>query len=192
MSKFSKIISENFAECLEVKKKLFGIMGEVEQAANLIKTAIVKKKKIIVFGNGGSAADAQHFVAELVCKYGKKRKALRAMALTTNTSSLTAISNDFSYEDCFSRQVEALADRGDVAVAISTSGNSQNVLKAVSLAKKMGVKVVALSGSSGGRLKNSADISVIVPSRKTPRIQEAHILILHAICEAIESDLQFG
>ncbi|MFH1352265.1 MAG: SIS domain-containing protein [bacterium] len=189
MSKLSKIISENFTECLEVKKKLFRVTGEVEHAVNLIKTALGKKKKIIVFGNGGSAADAQHFVAEFVCKYEKKRHALRAVALTTNTSSLTAISNDFSYEDCFSRQVEALADRGDVAVAISTSGNSPNVLKAVSLAKKMGVKVIALSGGRGGKLKNLAGVNIIVPSRRTSRIQEAHILILHAICKAVESDL---
>jgi len=189
VSKLSKIISESFAESIEVKKKLFGVTDKVARSAKLVKAALGKKKKIIVFGNGGSAADAQHFVAELVCKYEKKRRPLRALALTTNTSSLTAVSNDFSYEDCFSRQVEALADRGDLALAISTSGNSQNVLKAAALAKKMGLKVIALSGCGGGKLKKLADVNMIVPSRKTSRIQEAHILILHTICEAIESDL---
>lgn len=189
MSKLSKIISENFVESIEVKKKLFKISGEVEDAVKLIKSALKKKKKIIVFGNGGSAADAQHFVAELIGRYERKRPALRAIALTTNTSSITAVSNDFGYGVCFSRQLEALADRGDIALSISTSGNSPNVLNAASTAKKMGVDVIAMTGASGGKLKNLAGVNIIVPSRRTSRIQEAHSLILHAICAAIESDL---
>jgi len=189
VSELSKIISENFAESIEVKKKLFRISGAVKDAVKMIKSALGKKKKIIVFGNGGSAADAQHFVAELIGRYERKRCALRAIALTTNTSSITALSNDFGYGVCFSRQLEALADRGDAALAISTSGNSPNVLKAAATAKKMGVGVIAMTGAPGGKLKNLADVNIIVPSRRTARIQEAHSLVLHTICAAIESDL---
>ncbi|MCD6412770.1 MAG: SIS domain-containing protein [Elusimicrobia bacterium] len=189
MEKTRKIISENFRQSFEIKDKLYSILGEVASAARLLKECVGKNKKIIVFGNGGSAADAQHFVAELACKFEKVRKPLRAVALTTNTSMLTATSNDFGFEFVFSRQIEALACEGDVAVAISTSGNSENVLKAVAAAKKLGVRTVALTGGGGGKLKKICDIVIDVPSSRTSRIQEAHILILHSICEVIESDL---
>jgi D-sedoheptulose 7-phosphate isomerase len=143
--------------------------------------------KLIAFGNGGSASDAQHMVAELVGRYAVKRQALAAIALTTNSSSLTAIANDFGFEEIFARQLEALGKPQDVVLAISTSGNSSNVLRGLGAAKTLGLKKIGLTGNNGGKLRDLADICVIVPSSSTPRIQEAHTLIIHILCGIVES-----
>lgn len=148
--------------------------------------------KILFFGNGGSAADAQHLAAELVVRYRTNGKALAAIALTTDTSILTACSNDFSYDDIFARQVEALARPADVAIGISTSGNSPNVIKALEVARDLGCVAAALAGRDGGKLKGLANPLVVVPSNVTARIQEMHILIGHALCDVLEQRLRSG
>jgi D-sedoheptulose 7-phosphate isomerase len=158
----------------------------VEKAAVAVAKAVKGGGKLIVFGNGGSAADSQHIVAELVGRFKKERRAIPAVALTTNTSTLTAIANDYGYDVSFSRQIEALAAKGDVVLAISTSGNAKNVLAAVRKAREMGLVTIGLTGGEGGELAKTADISVIVPSRVTARIQESHIMIGHIICEFAE------
>ena len=148
--------------------------------------------KILFFGNGGSAADAQHLAAELVVRYRLNGRALAAIALTTDTSTLTACANDYSYDDIFSRQVEALARPGDVAIGISTSGNSPNVLKALGAARRMGAVAAGLSGCGGGKMVGLADPLVVVPSMVTARIQEMHILVGHALCDVLEQRLRSG
>jgi len=142
--------------------------------------------KILVAGNGGSAADAQHFVAELVGRFMKDRRGLPAVALTTNTSTLTALANDYGYEQVFAHQVESLGKEGDLLYLISTSGNSPNLLEAAQVARKMGIKTVALLGKGGGKLKHVVDIALIVPSNCTPHIQECHVVIYHSIAGAVE------
>lgn len=148
-------------------------------------------KKILIAGNGGSAADAQHFAAELVGRYGFDRPSLPAVALTTDTSALTAIGNDYGYDYIFSRQLEGLGCEGDLFIGISTSGNSQNVIKAFESAKERGITTVALVGRDGGKMAGMADYAAVVPSMSTPRIQEAHLLIEHMICDIIEKEI-FG
>jgi D-sedoheptulose 7-phosphate isomerase len=148
--------------------------------------------KILVFGNGGSASQAQHFASELVNRFLRERPALAALALTTDTSALTSIANDADYEQVFSRQVEALGSPGDVALGLSTSGNSPNVLKALGKAKEMGLVTVALTGRAGGLLVDLADYLLDVPSDATPRIQEIHLLLLHLMAEDLETNAIFG
>jgi D-sedoheptulose 7-phosphate isomerase len=155
----------------------------------MISTALQKGRKVVFFGNGGSAADAQHISAELVGKFKKMRPALRASALTTNTSILTAIGNDFSFDEIFARQVQATLEPGDVAVGISTSGRSANVIKGVQEAQRIGAKTIALTGSGGGQLVSLCDHKVMVPSNDTQRIQESHIMIGHIVCELVEASL---
>jgi D-sedoheptulose 7-phosphate isomerase len=145
--------------------------------------------KVIIFGNGGSAADSQHMAAELVGRFKKDRRPIGAISLTTNTSTITALANDYSYDICFSRQLEALGSRRDVAVGISTSGNSRNVNDAVTKAKSMGIKTVGISGRDGGKLAKLCDIAIVVDSTDTARIQESHLMICHIICELIEREL---
>jgi D-sedoheptulose 7-phosphate isomerase len=145
--------------------------------------------KLLVMGNGGSAADSQHFVAEIVSRFRMERKALPAVALSTDTSILTAIGNDYGFESVFSRQVEALAVAGDMVVGISTSGNSPNVEKALALARTRGCRTVGLLGRDGGSIRNVCSLSLIVPSQDTPRIQEAHITIIHIVCDLVEKAL---
>jgi D-sedoheptulose 7-phosphate isomerase len=140
-------------------------------------------------GNGGSAADAQHMAAELVGRYKRERKAIRSKALTANTSNLTAIGNDYGYDMVFSRQLEAFAKPEDLLIAISTSGNSKNIIKAVELARKVGMKVVSLTGATGGKLAELSDVLLNVPSTDTPRIQETHLLIEHIFCDCIEQSV---
>ncbi|MBU1165992.1 D-sedoheptulose 7-phosphate isomerase, partial [Candidatus Micrarchaeota archaeon] len=146
---------------------------------------------LLICGNGGSAADAQHFAAELVGRYKKERKALPAIALTTDTSVITAISNDYGFEHVFSRQVEALSAGGDVLFLISTSGNSPNLLEAAKKAKTLGIKIIGLLGKGGGKLKSMCDHAIVIPSDNTPRIQEMHVLVIHMICESVENNI-FG
>ncbi|MFZ5374739.1 MAG: D-sedoheptulose 7-phosphate isomerase [Campylobacterota bacterium] len=148
-------------------------------------------KKILIAGNGGSAADAQHFAAELVGRYGFDRPSLPSIALTTDSSNLTAIGNDYGYEYVFSRQLEGLAQEGDLFIGISTSGNSQNVINAFESAKVRGVTTVALVGRDGGKMAAMADYAIVIPSNATPRIQESHLLIEHMICDIIEKEM-FG
>jgi phosphoheptose isomerase len=145
--------------------------------------------KLIVMGNGGSAADSQHFAAEIVGRFKMERKALPAVALSTDTSILTAIGNDYGFDSVFSRQVEALASAGDMVVGISTSGNSPNVLKALQLAREHGCRTVGLLGKDGGSIKDVCDLSLIVPTSDTPRVQEVHITIIHIICDLVEKEL---
>jgi D-sedoheptulose 7-phosphate isomerase len=144
-------------------------------------------KKILIFGNGGSAADAQHIAAELTGRYKSDRRGLPAIALTTDTSALTAIANDFGYKNVFARQVEALANEGDLLIGISTSGNSKNILKALKLGKELGCRTMGLSGNGGGAMSEVCDLNIVVPSTDTPRIQEMHIMIGHIICQAVDS-----
>ena len=145
--------------------------------------------KALFFGNGGSAGDAQHLAAEFVGRYLRQRRPLPALALNANSSAVTAIGNDYGYEEVFARQMEALATPGDVAVAISTSGNSPNVIHAVLCARRLGLYTIGLTGASGGRLRELVDSLIAVPSDETPRIQECHILAGHALCDAVEEDL---
>jgi D-sedoheptulose 7-phosphate isomerase len=151
--------------------------------------SLKKNGKVILFGNGGSASDAQHIAAELVGRFKKDRTALAALSLTTNTSVLTSLANDYGYEVVFSKQVEALGQKNDVIIGISTSGKAKNVANGIKQAKKMGLKTVALTGGDGGELTKLADVSLIVPSSITARIQEAHITIGHIICELVEETL---
>ncbi len=148
-------------------------------------------KKTLLAGNGGSAADAQHIAAELVGRYGFDRPSIPSIALTTDTSNLTAIGNDYGYDKVFSRQMEGMGNEGDLFIGISTSGNSENIINAINAAKAKGVTTVALVGRDGGEMARLADFAIIVPSNATPRIQESHILIGHMICDIIEKEL-FG
>jgi len=159
----------------------------IESAAKKIIAVLKRGGKVIVFGNGGSAADSQHMAAELVGRFKKERRAIPAIALTTNTSSITALSNDYGYDISFKRQLEALGKKGDIAIGISTSGTAKNVNEAVKQAKNTGIETIALSGKGGGKLKGLAYLAIIVKSNDTPRIQEAHILIIHILCELIET-----
>lgn len=162
-------------------------LGDIEQAGLLILRTLQAGNKVLLCGNGGSAADAQHIAAELVGRYERHRRAFPAIALTTDTSALTAISNDYGYEGVFARQVEALAVPGDVLIAISTSGESANVIKAAEQARRLGCKTIALAGRSGEPLAAACDLAVVVPSDRTSRVQEAHITIGHLWCEMIDA-----
>ena len=158
----------------------------IEIAAKICIDSLKKGNKILIFGNGGSAADAQHIAAEIVGRYKVERKGLPAVALTTDTSVLTSIGNDFGFEHLFDRQVQALANKNDVLIGISTGGTSKNVISALKLGKSNGCKVIGFSGKSGGDFNNICDINLVVASEDTPRIQEIHILIGHIICHLID------
>ncbi len=178
----------------ETKIKILEDAAFLDQIAAVIKACVAvykNEKKILIAGNGGSAADAQHFAAELVGRYGFDRPSLPSLALTTDTSNLTAIGNDYGYDYVFSRQVEGMGQKGDLFIGISTSGNSQNILNAFTSAKAKGITTVALTGRDGGKMAKAADYTLIVPSDATPRIQESHLLIEHMICDAIEKEM-FG
>jgi len=187
-----KIIMDEFRESIDVKEKsLKELVDKIEETSKKIIDCYRKGGKLIVFGNGGSAADAQHIVAELVNKLNFDRPMLNALALTVNTSVLTAIGNDSSYDNVFSRQIESLAKPGDVIMGISTSGNSVNVVKAMEKAKTIGALTIGMTGQDGGKLKSFSDILLNVPSKKTQRIQEVHITIGHIICGLVEEKI-FG
>ncbi|WP_119680527.1 D-sedoheptulose 7-phosphate isomerase [Indioceanicola profundi] len=163
--------------------------GLVADLAARMSAAIRAGDKIMFCGNGGSAADAQHLAAELLGRYLVNRRALPAIALTTDSSALTAIANDFGFDEVFSRQVQGLGRPGDVLVTISTSGNSPNILQAVQAAREIGIVTIGLTGSSGGRMADLCDVCLRVPSAHTPRIQEMHIAVGHMLCELVEADL---
>jgi len=185
--KYFELLNDHSALFLELNK----IAPDVINAGKLIIKAIKAGNKILICGNGGSAADAQHFAAELVGRFERERKALPAIALTTDTSILTAVGNDYGYESIFYRQIEAIGKPGDVMIGISTSGNSRNVILAMEAAKDRGVKSIGLLGCDGGTLASNVDMAVIVPHSVTARIQEAHIFIIHFWCALIEKEL-FG
>lgn len=177
-------------EAIEAKRRFFNeSTADVARAAQLISERMRAGGKLLIFGNGGSAADAQHIAAELAFRMGRERAALPALALTTDTSLLTAISNDRSFDHVFARQLQAVGRKGDVALAISTSGNSANVIEAVKEARTMGIATVALLGAEGGETAKLVDLALIVPHNDTPRIQEVHIAIGHIICQLIEDDI---
>ena len=184
MTQFSEAIDEHIAVLTAARDSLAAPM---QRAIELFRACYSAGGKLLVCGNGGSAADAQHFAAELVGRYESDRPALAAIALTTDSSALTAIANDYGFERVFARQVEALARAGDVLVALSTSGNSANVLRAAQQAKLSGVQVVALTGEDGGRLALLADVLLAVPSRRVARIQEVHELCLHTLALGLET-----
>ena len=171
---------ETIQECIDT------LQSYIYTACMISVETLSNGKKILLCGNGGSAADAQHIAAELTGRYKIERKALPAIALTTDTSALTAIGNDYGYDVVFSRQVEALANRDDLIIGISTSGNSQNVINAFKVAREKGCKCIGLSGKGGGEMGKYTDLNIVIPSSNTPRIQEMHILIGHIIAQAID------
>jgi phosphoheptose isomerase len=182
-----EIIRQAIQESIATKQAVLeSIVPQIESAGKIIIEALRNGNKLLICGNGGSAADAQHFSAELTCKYEKDRKPLPAIALSTDTSHLTATGNDYSFDDVFSRKVEALGSKGDVLIAISTSGNSPNVLKAIDSALAKGLQVVGLTGKNGGRMKEKKIHGIIIPSSITASIQESHIMIIHAWCRLID------
>jgi len=182
-----KAVENIFKESIQVKEATLECNTEkIIAAVKILTLAMKRKHKAIFFGNGGSAADSQHIAAEFIGRFQKERRALPAIALTTDTSILTALSNDYGYDVVFARQIEGLGQKGDVAFGISTSGNSRNVIEGIKKAKRQGLATISLTGCGGGKLAKLTDISLIVPSKKTARIQESHICIAHAICELVE------
>ncbi|PSM51715.1 sedoheptulose 7-phosphate isomerase [Campylobacter blaseri] len=164
------------------------LQDDILKACEMVVRCIKNGNKVLLCGNGGSAADAQHIATELTGRYKTERVGLPAIAITTDTSALTAIGNDYGYEFVFSRQVEALAKKGDLLLAISTSGKSPNVIKAINQAKNMGCDVIGFSGKDGGEMNEICDLNIVIPSNDTPRIQEMHILIGHIICQAVDNN----
>lgn len=187
-SQIKKLISES----IQVKQQVLEdpqMLSKIEQVINLMVEAFSKEHKVLFCGNGGSAADAQHLAAEFTGRFYINRAPLYAEALHVNTSYLTAVANDYSYEDIYSRLIEAMGKQGDILVAMSTSGNSPNIIKAVKKAKELKMIVVGMTGKSGGIMINDCDIIFKIPSEITPRIQESHMLIGHIICEQVEKIL---
>ena len=184
-----KEIQQIFLESSSIIESSQFLSEDIENTVNIISSSFRKGKKLVIFGNGGSAADAQHIAAELIGRFQMKRDSLPAIALTTDSSILTSIGNDFSFNDIFSRQVEGLVNSGDVVLGISTSGNSINIINGLKSAKSKNAKTISILGNKGGKIKNFSDVSIIVNSSSTPRIQEVHRIIYHIICEHIEKKL---
>ncbi|MEK6727914.1 MAG: D-sedoheptulose 7-phosphate isomerase [Candidatus Omnitrophota bacterium] len=183
-------IKEILLESIQVKEELLrSKVGVIIEIAGLLIESLKKGGKAILFGNGGSAADAQHIAAELIGRFKKDRTALAAIALTTNTSVITALANDYGYEVIFSKQIEALGQKNDIVIGLSTSGKAKNVVLALKQAKKSGLRTIAFTGGDGGEIAKIADISIIIPSCITARVQEAHITVGHIICELAEQEL---
>lgn len=182
----AKLIRTRIQEAIDVKQQLLAMTPALDSVAQVLTEAYRRGHKAIFFGNGGSAADAQHLAAEFLGRFYHDRAPLPALALNVNTSVLTAIGNDYSYTEVFSRQIQALGAPGDVAVGISTSGNSPNVVAALEVARRSGLQTVALTGAGGGKMRDVAEFCIAVPSKDTPRVQECHILIGHLWCEFVE------
>jgi D-sedoheptulose 7-phosphate isomerase len=179
-------------DSIATKERLLGdteTLATIESASEILIRALANGNKVLLFGNGGSAADAQHIAAEFVGRFAFDRPAMPALALSVNTSCVTAIGNDYGFDLVFSRQIEAFGRAGDVAIGISTSGNSANVLRAISAAGKLGLHTVALTGCGGGKIKQAVDHCICAPSNETPRIQECHILIGHIMAELVEQTI---
>ena len=184
------IINADLKESIEVKTEVLkSLTPKIEATAMLLISTLKNGKKILICGNGGSAADSQHFAAELIGRFKKDRPSLPAIALTTDSSIITAVGNDYGFEQIFSKQVEGLGNEGDVLIGISTSGESKNIIEAIGCAKQKQLKTIGLLGCSGGKISEIVDISLIVPSKNTPRIQEAHSTIIHILCNLIELEL---
>lgn len=184
------IIAQHIHQSIATKQAILdsaSCLQSIEAAAGLCKTALRSGRKILIAGNGGSAADAQHIAAELVGRFEKERRGMPAIAITTDTSALTAIANDYGYHRVFARQIEALGNHGDVFIGISTSGNSANIVEAVNVAKQKGLSCISMGGAAG-KLPELCDIAICVPSQRTARIQESHIMIGHIICALIEAE----
>jgi D-sedoheptulose 7-phosphate isomerase len=189
-----KIIRDQIKSSLELKKKLLELphfTDEIEKSALAVISAYRNKNKLLLAGNGGSAADAQHIAAELVNRFGFERPGLNAVALTTDSSILTSIGNDSGFQKVFSRQADAIGNEGDVFIALSTSGNSENLVEALKICRTKKILTIGLTGSTGGKMADFCDICIKVPSNDTPRIQEVHIMIGHIICFIVEEEL-FG
>ncbi len=185
-----KIIND-IRDSIETKEAVLKeLVPAIEKAANVLFECVKNQNKVLFFGNGGSASDSQHLAAEFVGRYEKERRGLASLALTTDTSILTAVGNDYGFDRIFERQIEALGRKGDVAVGISTSGNSKNVILGIKKAKTLGLFTIAFSGRTGGELKSLADLSLTVPSQKTARIQESHIMIGHILCARVDELLE--
>jgi D-sedoheptulose 7-phosphate isomerase len=187
-------IKDQIKKSYETKMAIYeneALLQKIEDVARRCVALYKTDKKTILAGNGGSAADAQHIAAELVGRYGFDRPSIPSLALTTDTSNLTAIGNDYGYDQVFSRQLAGMGQKGDIFFGISTSGNSQNIINAFEVAKEKGITTVALVGRDGGKMAQMADVALIVPSDSTPRIQESHILIGHILCDIIEKEI-FG
>jgi len=190
MKNASELIDQFVSENLRVKAQFFQENKElIAQTAETIAHGLRSGRKVLLFGNGGSAADAQHLAAELVGRFGPDRSPLAAISLSTDTSILTAVSNDYGYEKVFARQIEALGHAGDTAIAISTSGDSPSVLEALDLARSKGLFTVGFTGQTGGKMNDRAEVLFRVPSRQTPRIQETHLLLGHILCELVDREL---
>jgi D-sedoheptulose 7-phosphate isomerase len=182
-------LTNQLKHALRVQASLADLVDPLLDAAGCIAARMAAGGKLLVFGNGGSAAQAQHIAAEFVSRFEKNRQPLAALALTTDTSALTAIANDYGFDEVFARQLRALAKPEDAALAISTSGNSPNVLRAIDAAREMGLATIGLTGHSGGKLRARVDLCLCAPSDSTPRIQEAHLVIAHMICQIVENAL---
>lgn len=180
------IIAELKEHLEAIEKVIAGLVPDIERACLMINETILQGNKVLVAGNGGSAADAQHIAAELSGRYVKDRRALPGIALTTDTSAITAIANDYGYAHVFARQVEALGREDDLFIGISTSGNSEGVLNALVKARQLGLKTLGLSGRDGGKMNDLCDINIIIPSDVTARIQEMHILVGHILCKSVD------
>ena len=185
-------IKDQIKKSYETKQAIYDnedLLNKIEEVSRLCVELYKGNNKTILAGNGGSAADAQHIAAELVGRYGFDRPSIPSLALTTDTSNLTAIGNDYGYDKVFSRQLEGMGQKGDIFIGISTSGNSKNIINAFSSAKEKGITTIAMVGKDGGEMAKLADIALVVPSDSTPRIQESHILIGHIICDIIEKEI---
>lgn len=194
MENLNSYIKSHFADSIKVKNEILNnenLISLIKEAALMIINAYKNGNKTLLAGNGGSAADAQHIAGEFVSRFYFDRPGIASIALSTDTSILTAIGNDYGYENLFARQVQAQGNKGDVFIGISTSGNSKNILKALEICKEKGILSIGLSGDSGGAMNELCDICIKVPSSCTPRIQEAHILIGHILCAIVEEEL-FG
>jgi D-sedoheptulose 7-phosphate isomerase len=187
-----EIIKQRIQESIETKKRFLedsNAINAIRISTNIIIESLKNNGKILICGNGGSAADAQHITGELVGRYKMERKGLPAIALTTDTSILTAWGNDYEFETIFSRQVEALGKKEDILIGISTSGNSENIIKAIEEAKKIGLRIITFTGHEGGKMKDLSDANINIPSDDTPRIQESHMVAYHTICELVEKEM---
>lgn len=183
-------IKKLFEDSAKIILKSKSLSNKIESSIEMILESLKQNKKIVIMGNGGSAADAQHMAAEFIGRYLLKRKSIPAISLATDSSILTAIGNDYGFEKTFSRQCEALIEKNDTVIVISTSGNSKNILEALKICKKKNTKTIGLTGKSGGKLKEKVDLVIQVPSSSTPRIQEGHRIIIHTICELVERKIK--
>lgn len=192
---FQERVESHFDSSIDTKQKARDeLPPRIVQAASMITESLLNEGKVLSCGNGGSAGDAQHFSSELLNRFERERPSLPAMALSTDTSTLTSIANDYSYNEVFSKQVKALGRKGDILLAISTSGNSTNVVEAIKVAHDRGMRVVALTGRDGGKMRPllaEADMEICVPSNITARIQEVHLVVIHCLCDLIDTQL-FG